>query len=563
MIELFKKQTRTTIFEFLQSLGDDSNICSARRSGISWLLKDIDIYAYSTDEEIVILMTDVNGPHTELADEEYFCDQRPLYFSEHSHRESPVWKLAVVRHLLEREYQAMNGNICRFHAMLLTTSTIINYSDMENCWNVLGVTVIDSLRCQSFPNFPVKASQSDLSLLFFREVYFDEDAVIGAENELKKLMSDAEMTARPSVSNSDDDDDFEELMRDWVSGTDSKKHCYDTSEDDDASEADDDSEVDDKDEDDETLYGLSLYDLDASQKRPEPPLKAQVLKPLRHPRKELDRLVGCTDVKRHIDELIILNSYNNLMRKLNPSAKVHTLSLHGLFFGRPGTGKTTVCKIYGSLLHEAGMLSKGHVVVCNRGSFVGSNWGDEERSVRQAVEAAKGGVLMIDEAYLLNSNHPSDPGKLVIPLLMDILADEKQRDIAVILCGYKEPMKQLIELNPGLESRFPNRFDFKDFSFDELIAISRMRLQEYGYHFSRSAMMKYSQLLAEAYASRDPETWGNARFVANLLDHIYLRHASRCISMKEPSSKHILCITPADIEPIAVALPRRRIGFGA
>jgi stage V sporulation protein K len=145
---------------------------------------------------------------------------------------------------------------------------------------------------------------------------------------------------------------------------------------------------------------------------------------------------------------------------------------------------------------------------------------------------------------------------------MDILADEKQRDIAVILCGYKEPMKQLIELNPGLESRFPNRFDFKDFSFDELLTISRIRLQEYGYHFSRSAMMKYSQLLAEAYASRDPETWGNARFVANLLDHIYLRHASRCISMKEPSSKHILCITPADIEPIAVALPRRRIGFG-
>lgn len=209
------------------------------------------------------------------------------------------------------------------------------------------------------------------------------------------------------------------------------------------------------------------------------------------------------------------------------------------------------------------MLSSGHVVVCNRGTFIGNNFGDEERAVRQAVVTAKGGVLMIDEAYLLNSNHPHDPGKMVIQLLMDILADEKQRDIAVILCGYKEPMEKIIELNPGLESRFPNRFDFKDFSFEELLSISRLKLQEYGYHFSRMAMVKYKQLLADAYNARDPLTWGNARFVSNLLEHIYIRHASRCVSMKSPSRKHLLCITPADVAPIAIPQPRRRIGFGA
>lgn len=557
MIDSFLKQDRRTILKFLQTMGDDPNISSACRSGISWLVGDRDVYAYSADDEIVILMIDTNGARSELADEECFGDQRPLYFSEHSHHESVTWKLAVTRRQLEREYQTTNGKTCRFHAMLLTTSRIINFSDMEDCWNVMGVTVIDNIRCQSLPILPTAVRPRDLSLLIFQEVYFDENAVIEAENELKKLMSDAGMTSSPSTGDCDDEE-FEKLMRDWVSGEDSTTKSDDTSEDDDDASEDEDTE-----QESVTPYDLSRFGLDASQQRPEPPLKAQVLKPLANPRKELDRLVGCTEIKRYIDELMTLNRYNNMMRAFYPEAKVHALSLHGIFFGRPGTGKTTVCKIYGSLLHETGLLSKGHVVITNRGSFVGSNWGDEERAVRQAIEAAQGGVLMIDEAYLLNSSHPSDPGKLVIPLLMDVLADEKQRDIAVVLCGYKEPMKQLIELNPGLESRFPNRFDFKDFSFEELISISLMRVQEYGYHFSRSAMAKYRQLLADAYAARDPQTWGNARFVANQLEHIYIRHARRCVSMKAPSRNNLLCITPADIEPIAVPQPRRRIGFGA
>ena len=111
-------------------------------------------------------------------------------------------------------------------------------------------------------------------------------------------------------------------------------------------------------------------------------------------------------------------------------------------------------------------------MVCNRSTFLGSNWGDEERAVRQVLEMAKGGVLMIDEAYLLNSSHPNDPGKLILPMLMDILANEQQRDIAIVLCGYKEPLQQLLELNAGLASRFPNRFEFTDFfhaqSMDEI-----------------------------------------------------------------------------------------------
>ena len=107
--------------------------------------------------------------------------------------------------------------------------------------------------------------------------------------------------------------------------------------------------------------------------------------------------------------------------------------------------------------------------------------------MRQVLEMAKGGVLMIDEAYLLNGKHDNDPGKLVIQLLMNILADETQRDIAVVLCGYKTQMLKLLDMNPGLQSRFPNRFEFQDFTIDELLEITQRRVRCFDYQFTTTA----------------------------------------------------------------------------
>jgi len=256
-----------------------------------------------------------------------------------------------------------------------------------------------------------------------------------------------------------------------------------------------------------------------------------------------------------------LTRYNRLMHKMFPNSKQHEVSLHSVFLGRPGTGKTTVCKIFGSLLRQAGALSKGHVVVCDRGTFLGTLWGDEERSVRQVVEMAQGGVLMIDEAYQLNGKHEGDPGKLVVPLLMNISADEKQRDIAIVLCGYKEPMEKLLETNPGLYSRFPNRFEFADFTVDELLEITRLRIKEYEYEFTLEAWDKYRLLLARTYAQRDPNTWGNARFIANQLERIYIQHATRCVKQRPIDKLQLRLLTPEDILPIEVPKEKRRIGF--
>lgn len=326
----------------------------------------------------------------------------------------------------------------------------------------------------------------------------------------------------------------------------------------DASDEDDDDEdaFDEDDDDDDIVLPSGLLEQNGNVT-----VKVEILRPIKNPRSELDRLVGCRSIKQRMDELLALTRYNAMLRNTFPDNKQHEVSLHSVFLGRPGTGKTTVCKIFGSLLHEAGVLSKGHVVVCNRGTFLGTLWGDEERSVRQVVEMAQGGVLMIDEAYLLNGKNQNDPGRVVIPMLMDILANEAQRDIAVVLCGYKEPMLRLLELNPGLHSRFPNRFEFCDFTVDELLQITRQRIGEYKYHFTRQAWEKYKEVLQAAYDVRDPDSWGNARYVANQLERIYVQHATRIVKHRIVGKRQLLALTPADILPIETPRQRPRIGF--
>ena len=117
-------------------------------------------------------------------------------------------------------------------------------------------------------------------------------------------------------------------------------------------------------------------------------VKVEILRPIDNPQEELQKLVGCSNIKKRMDELVALTAYNRMLHEQFPELKQHRVSLHSLFLGNPGTGKTTVCKIFGALLHEARALSKGHVVVCDRGTFIGTLWGDEERAMKQVVEMA-------------------------------------------------------------------------------------------------------------------------------------------------------------------------------
>ena len=366
-------------------------------------------------------------------------------------------------------------------------------------------------------------------------------------------------------------DEFEKMLNEFIEGEFEKELNKQRGEDDE--HASDEQTEEEETQDDTDDEGESTNDEESSDEEflPIPDgeieqnqglsVKVNILRPIANPREELDKLVGCEEIKRRMDELVALTKYNSMMREAFPNSKLHEVSLHSIFFGRPGTGKTTVCKIYGSLLRQAGALSKGHVVVCDRGTFIGTLWGDEERSLRQVLEKAQGGVLMIDEAYLLNSKNDPDPGKMVIQLLMNILADETQRDIAIVLCGYKDEMKKLLDLNPGLQSRFPNRFEFQDFTVDELLEITQSRVMDYEYQFTDQAWEKYRRLMEHAYQARDPQTWGNARFVANQLDRIYIQHAARCVKQLPDDKSQLRVITADDIIPIEIPRQRARMGF--
>lgn len=120
---------------------------------------------------------------------------------------------------------------------------------------------------------------------------------------------------------------------------------------------------------------------------------------------------------------------------------------------------------------------------------------------------------------------------------------------------------KLLDSNPGLYSRFPNKFEFADFTVDELLEITQCRVKDYDYQFTAKAWEKYRQVLLQAYQVRNPETWGNARFVANQLERIYIQHATRCVKHQPKDKRELLKITPEDILPIEVPRQKAKIGF--
>ena len=558
----FKKQNKKTIWKHLSAMAENYIVYSEHIKGIAPHLESNDIYAYTLSNDLVLVCVDLNVKEDELADEERFYDEPPLYFSQTSHRVSPVWKLSQAMKQISEKLVSIDHDYWNVWGVLLSGSHFLNAEDMQGVWEAMHITVIDQLTTIRRHKIEVNNDLGIPSGIEFREC---------TKDLLTQKPQQSDETNESNESHDDGafDEDFQALLDDFIKRMDAEVLDEDKKADEEeTTEAHDDDELDndwslDDDGPFDTDDPLANIDLPTGniEQNGNISVRVKILPPMANPREELDKLVGCKDIKKRIDELLALTTYNKMLRESFPGAKQHEVSLHSIFFGRPGTGKTTVCKIFGSLLREAGALSKGHVVVADRGTFIGTLWGDEERSVRQVLEKAQGGVLMIDEAYLLNGKHDNDPGRLVIQLLMELLADETQRDIAVVLCGYKEPMQKLLDMNPGLHSRFPNRFEFTDFTVDELLEITKRRLSEYEYQFTQPAWQKFKEVINSAYQVRDPQSWGNARFVANQLERIYIQHAQRCVKEPPKDKAQIRVLIPDDITPIEVPRPKPRIGF--
>ena len=554
LIDSFRKQTRDTILEYMDRLAVNDAVYSTHLKGYEPYLKENNIIIYLHDNSMVVVCFDLCGRIEEIADEGDAYDiGAPEYFSQRGGRKSPVWQLSeAMKDMVNRTTNYFPP--VEIWGVLLSESKILNVRDMKYQWDAMNIHVIDNLTGLRHREIATNNAYNEKARAILRDI-LDENAFI----RTFKFGSPDHSVFQSKISDGSgnagkDNDEFENLLNMFISDGYEKVEegelpFEDSDISDNVEEDSDENNLKDIPKDNvHKIEDISIPDGYIEQNQ-NVSVTVEILRPISNPQKELDKLVGCTEIKKRMAELIALTKYNKLTKELFPNSKQHEVSLHSVFYGKPGTGKTTVCKIYGSLLRQAGALSKGHVVICDRGTFIGTHWGDEERSMRQVLEKAQGGVLMIDEAYTLNGKHESDPGKIVIQLLLNILADESKRDIAIVLCGYKEPMEALLNSNPGLQSRFPNKFVFPDFTIDELLDITLRRVREYEYEFTPQAWIQYKKIVTKAYNQRDAETWGNARFVANELERIYIQHATRCVQMHPVDKRQMRLLTPEDILP--------------
>ncbi|WP_216827903.1 stage V sporulation protein K [Alkalihalobacterium elongatum] len=241
--------------------------------------------------------------------------------------------------------------------------------------------------------------------------------------------------------------------------------------------------------------------------------------------KELSSLVGLHDVKRLLKEVYAWLYINNC-RKEN-GLKSSKQSLHMIFKGNPGTGKTTVARLIAKMFHEMEVLSKGHLIEVERADLVGEYIGHTAQKTREVLKKALGGVLFIDEAYSLARGGAKDFGKEAIDTLVKAMEDQ-QHDFILILAGYGREMDYFLSLNPGLPSRFPITIPFEDYSTEELMQISEIMLAEREYQLSRQGEQKIKEYLRRIKGEQG-KTFSNGRFVRNLLEQAIRTQAVRLL----------------------------------
>ena len=238
---------------------------------------------------------------------------------------------------------------------------------------------------------------------------------------------------------------------------------------------------------------------------------------------ELDRdLVGLREVKARIREIAALLVVDRLRRRLNLEAEPPTL--HMCFTGNPGTGKTTVARRMGRILHALGYVRKGHLVAVSRDDLVGQYVGHTAPKTREVIRRAMGGVLFIDEAYhLYRVDNERDYGQETVEILLEVM-EQQRADLVVIMAGYKDKMDRFFADVPGLSSRIAHHLDFPDYDLEELLQIGRLMLERLRYRLAPDAEQAFEAYLRERI--RQPR-FANGRSVRNAIDRARMRHAVR------------------------------------
>ena len=265
--------------------------------------------------------------------------------------------------------------------------------------------------------------------------------------------------------------------------------------------------------------------------------------PEKDPMEELDQLIGLESIKSDVKELMDFVKIQK-MRK-DQGLKSVPVSLHLVFTGNPGTGKTTVARIIGRLYKQIGVLSKGQLVETDRSGLVAGFVGQTALKTQEKIKAAMGGVLFIDEAYALTSNEQDTFGQESVDTILKAMEDHRD-DLVVIVAGYTAPMEKFINSNPGLKSRFNKYIEFPDYTTDELEQIFYMNCEKYDYVVEEEVKHQIRSLIV-LRKLQQLENFANAREVRNMFEEIITNQARRVAAMENPTQEDMMKITLEDL----------------
>ena len=258
-------------------------------------------------------------------------------------------------------------------------------------------------------------------------------------------------------------------------------------------------------------------------------------------RKELNDLVGLAPVKEYVFGLA--DNIQVQQRRAAAGLKTASLSMHMIFTGNPGTGKTTIARLVAKYLKAIGALKGGQLVEVSRGDLVGRYTGHTAPLTNSVIQSALGGVLFIDEAYSLYRGEQDSFGLEAIDTLVKGMEDHRD-ELVVILAGYTREMETFLTANSGLASRFPNRIEFPDYTADELLDITNVLARGKGYRLAESC----TEPLRGYYERRqaeDARTAGNGRLARNTLEKAIFNQSRRLVA--EPAAE-LDVILPSDLE---------------